>query len=227
MKILGIDTSTKNLSVAILDEDRLLAEFNGRDRLRHSQDLIPRIASLLKSARLALSDLDGFAVSIGPGSFTGLRIGVTTLKGLNLVTGKPIAAVPTLDALAYNISGEYKNICVIVDAKKNKVYACIYTKIDDKIKRETEYLLLPIEELLERIDSPAIFLGDGIGLYKEAISNKLNSAQFAEENLWFPKASIVSKLGIEKLRKDEITGGDELVPMYLYSRECSIRGIDR
>ena len=227
MKVLGIDTSTKNLSVAIVEDSKTLAEFKGRERLRHSQDLIPTIEALLKSEKLKLNELDGFAISIGPGSFTGLRIGVATLKGLNLVTGKPITAVPTLDTIANNISESSQDICVIVDAKKNNVYSCVYYRKNGKIERKSGYLLVTVQELLEKLKAAVIFVGDGIALYKDAILEKINSAQFAKEETWFPKAGIVAALGMEKLEKNEIEDADSLVPMYLYSRECSIRGIDR
>lgn len=227
MKVLGIDTSTRNLSIALRDNDIVLAEFNGKGRLRHSQDLIPEINSILESRGLKLDVLDGFAISIGPGSFTGLRIGTATLKALNLVTNKPILAVPTLDVIANNIKQSECDICVIVDAKKNKVYSCLYKMQDGKIERKTDYLLITIEDLLKLINLPTLFLGDGIHLYKKAILDKINSSKFAQESLWFPKASVVTKLGAEKLKKGEKTDGDKLTPMYLYSRECSIRGVDR
>jgi len=223
MKVLGIDTSTKKLSVAIVEGSQVLAEFEGSGSLRHSQDLIPTIESLLKKTKLTLNDLDGFAISIGPGSFTGLRIGVSTIKALNIVTNKPIAAVPTMDIIAYNIKNNPGDICVIIDAKKNKVYSCIYKHDNEKLVKKTDYLLITPDELLKKISRPTTFIGDGIALYKD----KLLTMRFGEEALWVPKASVVAKLGIEKLKNNETVSGDELVPMYLYSRECSIRGVDR
>jgi len=227
MKVLGVDTSSRSLSVAITEGSKVLAEFNGKANLRHSQDLIPTIENLLKSTGLELGDLDGFALSIGPGSFTGLRIGVSTLKGLGIVTGKVIACVPTMDAVVGNLTEDMPNACVIIDAKKNKIYACIYAVEGGNIKRKSEYLLVTVEELLAKIDFPVTFIGDGIARYKDAILSKNKSAQFVEESKWFPKASVVAKLGTERLRKKEGVTSDELVPMYLYSKECSIRGIDK
>ena len=227
MKVLGIDTSSKNLSVAIVENNKLLAEFNGKVHLRHSQDLIPTIKSLLKTSGFKLEDLDGFALSIGPGSFTGLRIGVSTVKGLSLALPKPIAAVPTLDVIAGNFSADAPNICAVVDAKKNKIYACIYARESGTIKRKSDYLLVTPEELLKNLHNTVVFLGDGIACYRERIVNQVPTARFTEEKLWFPKASVVASLGLEKLSKGETVSGDELVPMYLYSRECSIRGVDK
>ena len=227
MKVLGIETSTKNLSVAVLDGENILAEHNGSSRLRHSADLIPVIDKLLKASKLGLGDLDGFAVSAGPGSFTGLRIGIATLKGLNLTTEKPIIAVGTIDALARNIKKDNCDICAIIDAKKNNVYACLYAKKGGKIERKTDYLLIKPGELLDKISEPTIFVGDGISLYKDMILEKRPDSLFADPRLWQPKASVIAGLGARKLEGNQIEDPDKFVPMYLYSKECSIRGVDR
>ena len=227
MRVLGIDTSTRSLSAAVLDGGKITAEFNGDSRLRHLQDLMPVIDSLLSRSKIDLAALDGFAVSVGPGSFTGLRIGVSAVKGLNLVTGKPIAAVPTLDVLASNIKKGSGAICVIVDAKKNKLYAAIYAVKDGKLEKKSSYLLITLEELLKKINPQTTFTGDGVKIYKEKILSRLPDARFANEKLWIPRASAAAVLGAEMLKANITTSGDELVPMYLYSRECGIRGVEK
>ncbi len=227
MKVLGIETSTKKLGVALIDGENILAEHNGTSRLKHSADLIPVIDKLLKASRLDLGGLDGFAVSAGPGSFTGLRIGAATLKGLNLATKKPIIAVGTMDALAQNIKEDNCSICVTIDAKKTNVYACLYAKKNGKVERKTDYLLIKPGELLEKISEPTIFIGDGISLYKDMILERRPDSLFADSGLWQPKAGVIAGLGARKLEKNQIADPDKFVPMYLYSKECSLRGVDR
>ena len=132
MKILGIDTSTKFLNVALLDGDTIKASFCDKGELRHSSLIIPAIDMVLKKSKLSLKNLDAISLSIGPGSFTGLRIGVTTCKAINLALGIPIVSVATLDAIAYNFTDEKDRLlCPVIDAKKQMVYASFY-----KLSRE-------------------------------------------------------------------------------------------
>ncbi len=155
MRILAIETSTKYLSIAIADEDSILAEYKGDGELRHSQDLIPNIDLLLERINSKLSDIDGFAISIGPGSFTGLRVGVSILKGLNLVTDIPIITVPSLDVIANNAVDVAHDICVIVDAKKQNLYTSLYKKGENSdMIRVWDYLLVSADELMERVQKP-------------------------------------------------------------------------
>lgn len=224
MKVLGIDTSTESLGIAIVEDGKLIVSNDKISAMRHSQDLIPTIKDLLKRASLALGDIDGIAVSIGPGSFTGLRIGVTTAKTLSLVTGKPVAAVPTLDAIARNAYYYPGTICPIMDAKKQLVYAALYKRSKKGLKRTSRHLLISVEELLKKLDTKTLFLGDGIGLYGGIIEKvKKAKAEFAPPWLWLPKAEQVALLGSEKLKRSKKEKPLELVPLYLHSKECNIR----
>lgn len=235
MRILAIETSTKNLGIAIADEDSILAEYKGDSELKHSQDLIPNIDLLLKDLGSDLTDIDAFAISIGPGSFTGLRVGVSALKGLNLVTDIPIITVPTLDVIAYNAINISAPICVIVDAKKNNLYSSLYTVENGDIIRSWDYLLIHADELIKRVQSTEhrtqnkeiLFLGDGIGLYGSLILGGLKGARLADRKYWFPDPKVVAHLARIKFRRKEFQNPESLVPMYMYSRECNIRGVDR
>jgi len=151
MKLLAIDTSTNYLNLAVTDGDRVIAKFHKKADMSHSSLLIPMIDKVLKKARLKLKDIDGFSISIGPGSFTGLRIGVTTVKGLAYAMKKPIVTVPTLDAIADNAKEFAGLVCPVLDAKKNKVYACLYRSDGEKLKRASKYLLLGITDLIKII----------------------------------------------------------------------------
>ncbi len=225
MKILGIDTSTDFLSVAIVSEDSIVLNLDYLSHRRHSSELIPLINEALKRSSLSLKELDGFAVSIGPGSFTGLRIGVSTIKGLALSSKKPVIAVPTLDVIAQNAAYFPDIICPIIDARKDKIYSALYQSKNNRLKRISKYLLIPLDRLMRKIDRRRVlFLGDGIKLYKNSISKVSPKAEFAPSPLWFPRASVVAQKGLEALAKGRQDNPYDLVPMYLYSRECIITG---
>jgi len=223
MNILGVDTSTKKLSVCVLKDDLILANFNSTALQRHSSMLVPVIEKVLKKSKLPLKDIDGFAISIGPGSFTGLRIGVSSIKALSMATGKPIVAVPSLDVLARNATSTRDLICPIVDAKKSNVYACFYRPSKGKLIRLAEYMLSSVHDVAARTQEKTVFLGDGLAVYGDYLKNRLSSfAVFEEERLWYPKAVIVAKLGLEKLKGKEFDDTDRLTPLYLYPKECDI-----
>ncbi|MDO8536109.1 MAG: tRNA (adenosine(37)-N6)-threonylcarbamoyltransferase complex dimerization subunit type 1 TsaB [Candidatus Omnitrophota bacterium] len=217
--MLAIDTSTDYLSLAILKDGSLVAKFHKKADRRHSILLVPTIDKLLKKAGLKIKDIDCFAISVGPGSFTGLRIGVTVAKGLAYALKKKIAAVPTLDVIADNAKSFKGIVCPVLDARKNKVYACIYKSDGKKIKKISRYLLLPLDELLKKISKydKVLFLGDyptgAVGFHRAGGID------------WHPKAEVVAKLGAEYFRNRKFVKPEDLEPMYLYSRECDIKGI--
>jgi tRNA threonylcarbamoyl adenosine modification protein YeaZ len=177
MRVLAIETSSTVLGIAVLDEDGRRIESNYSFELRHASHLIPTINNLLKFSGLKLDDIDAYCVNIGPGSFTGLRIGVSTVKALYAATGKKVVAVPSLDVLAHNIPYTDRTICVIVDAKKEKLYACFYKYMTSTSPHPTpspqrgegrgEGALLigydDLSERLEKIKNGILLTGDGIG----------------------------------------------------------------
>ena len=233
MKLLAIDTSTDYLSLALTRGGKVIAKVHRKLPMMHSTLLVPTIASILRKAGMKLAGLDGFCVSVGPGSFTGLRIGVTTVKGLAYVTGKPIVAVPTLDVIAANARRHVGIICPVLDARKGKVYACIYRSDGEKLRRLSNYLLLPLPELAEKLKAHenVMLMGDMI----ERCSNPCHSNQVRLtwlENMplakifskWHPRAETVARYGIEQFRKGRFVKASALEPMYLYSRECDIKG---
>lgn len=126
MKILGIDSSGLVASAAVVEDDNLLAEYTVNYKKTHSQTLLPMIDEIVRMTELDLNTLDGIAVAAGPGSFTGLRIGSATAKGLGLALGKPLVEIPTLEGLAYNLYGTEKLVCPMMDARRNQVYTGIY-----------------------------------------------------------------------------------------------------
>ncbi len=236
MLVLGVDTSTEFLTVSVINGDKIFADYNAIGRLSHSALLVPMIKKALIKAKKRLKDIGLFAVGTGPGSFTGLRVGVATMRVFSIALNKPIIGVPTLDAIAYNALGSDPNhrslhkegltplICPILDAKKNQVYACIYGIDGDKLIRKSGYLLEPVERLLKRLNGRVIFLGDGIHIYREKLSAKKTlKAEFIDAKSWFPKARVIAKLGLEMSSGGKHDDPYDLEPLYLYARDCNVR----
>ena len=161
MKILGIDTTGQTASAALVEGDKLIAEFTMNYKLTHSQTILPMIADILERTETDKASIDCIACACGPGSFTGLRIGAATAKGFALALDKPIVAVPTLDALAYNVFETNKFICPIMDARRNQVYAAFYMWENGKLIRLTDHMAESIErviEIAEMLEHEVIFL---------------------------------------------------------------------
>lgn len=209
MNILAIDTSSIYLSLAVTKNGKIAGSLHKKAEMAHSSILVPSIDKVLKKAKLKIRNIDVFAISAGPGSFTGLRIGVTTVKGLAYSLKKKIVAVPTLDVIARNAKGFHGIICPVLDARKNKVYSSIYRSRGKIVKRISRFLLLPLEELKKKLDKydKIYFLGDMIG-----------------SKAWHPKAEIVAELALNEIKNKHFVKPEDLEPMYLYSRECDIRG---
>lgn len=182
-KILGIESSSLVASVAILDGDTITAEYTVNHKKTHSQTLLPMLDEIVRMTEQNLEDLDAIAVSGGPGSFTGLRIGSATAKGLGLALEKPLIHVPTLDAMAYNLYGCGERICPIMDARRGQVYTGIYRFEDNTFRTLKEDCAIALEELLEELaaaQEPVVFLGDGVPVGREKIAARLGSlARFA------------------------------------------------
>jgi len=221
MILLAIDTSTDYLSLAILKGGKTLARFHKKADRRHSILLVPMIDKLLKKVKLKVKDVDCFAISVGPGSFTGLRIGVTVVKGLAYALNKKIVAVPTLDVIAYNAVSYKGVVCPVLDARKNKAYACLYRSDGKKLKRLSKYLLLPLADLLKKTSKydKVLFLGD---CYTDAVKKLYNLHCVSVD--YHPRAEVVARLGMEQTRLKKFVKPEDLEPMYIYSRECDITG---
>jgi len=221
MKLLAIETSSPILGVALCDEHGTLAAIEAPEE-RASVNLIPRIQKILKKKRVKLKDVDGFAVSIGPGSFTGLRVGVTAVKGLSYATKKPIVSIATLDAIARNVFVKKDTICVLLDARKGNVYSAIYKNNNGKLKKSSGYMLMPAEKVLKKLKGEVLFIGDAITACGDIIKKKYKKAVFADKKYWYPRASVVGELGIRKFKQKKFSNTKALVPMYLYGRECNV-----
>src|SRR5437867_10893622 len=161
MRVLAVETSTLAGGVALLDGDVLLGQYMLDVRVTHSERLMGAVDRLLGDARWTVRDLHGLAVAVGPGSFTGLRIGLSTVKGLALALGIPVAAVPPLDAMAAALPFAAWPVCPVIDARKGEVYASLYRWTAAGMRRDWDYLALAPEALADRLVEPTILVGDG------------------------------------------------------------------
>lgn len=219
MKLLALDSSGMVASVAIVTEDALLAEYTVNYKKTHSQTLLPMLDEIVRMLELDLSEVDGIAVAAGPGSFTGLRIGSATAKGLGLALNKPIIAVPTLDSLAYNLFGTNKLICPLMDAKRNQVYTGLYEFRGNQFNILKAQTAVAVEEMIEEINllgREVIYLGDGTSVYKEILQEKTRFGyQFAPIHLNRQRAGAVGALGIQYYLNNKIETAEQHEPVYL------------
>jgi len=228
MKILAIEAATGLGGVALIEDDAIRAECRIDMTMSHAERLMVMVDRVLNDAGLGLDDLDGLAVSIGPGSFTGLRVAVSTVKGL--VTGKPIpvAAVPTLEAMAWTIPAGDHSICPMIDAKKLEVYAALFScREDGTLIRVMEDQVVTPEALCERLRGPSspptVFLGDGATKYREVLEKQLGRrAVFMPAPLSRPLPSMVAWLGLRQLLRGEAAEARALVPVYIRRSEAEL-----
>ncbi|GAA0717498.1 tRNA (adenosine(37)-N6)-threonylcarbamoyltransferase complex dimerization subunit type 1 TsaB [Clostridium malenominatum] len=217
MKILSLDSATESATCAILEDDKLLGEVVFNYTKQHSIVLMNIIDYLLTNLNLKLSDLDGFAVSKGPGSFTGLRIGAATIKGLSAGSNKPFVSVSTLDSLAFNMAYTDGIICPVLDALRDNVYTSIYKFNGEKLERLIDYSAISIEELigiLNSYDEKITFVGE-IEKFKEKLKTSVNDSYFAPNFLNVAKASSLGKLGMELIKSEHWEDINTFAPIYL------------
>lgn len=231
MRVLAIDSSGLTATVAVVEETQTVAEYTINYKKTHSQTLLPMIDEVVKMTELDLGTINAIAVAGGPGSFTGLRIGSATAKGLGLALNKPLIHVPTVDGLAYNVFGCEDIICPIMDARRNQVYTGIYTFSKKAGEKEGTNLVEPvfqvikmqmavsIEELAERLNRyrrPVVFLGDGVPVYENVLAEKLTVPySFAPAYMNRQRAAVVGTLAIQYYKSGKFETAEEHRPDYL------------
>ena len=218
MKILALDTSTMLATCAVLDENRVLGEYSLNQEETHSEKLVPMVKEVLDSLGLKVSDIDLYGVATGPGSFTGLRIGVATIKAFAHLFDKPVVGISTLEALAFNLP--YNEVVVpMIDARRDRVYTGIYTWEDGKIKTIMEPDVLDIYDLLEKLDESyekVLVNGDGSLLHREKIKERLKEkVDFSTIGQNFCRATSIGELALIKYKEGQINDYYTLVPEYL------------
>ena len=218
MNILSVDSSTSVATVALLNENGILGEYTLNYKKQHSVLLLPMIDRLLNDNNLNMKDMDGFVVSKGPGSFTGLRIGLATIKGMCFGTNKPFVSVSNLDGLAYNVINFNGVICPVMDALRGNVYTALYKNINGNLTKLTDYLIISLDELsslLKEYDEPVLFIGDGTIKYKVELKNLKKEVVFPPLHLNYTRASSLGELGLYKLLNGEREDINNSTPLYL------------
>ncbi len=220
MKIIGIESASLVASVAVLDEETVIAEYTVNYKKTHSQTLLPMLDEIVRMTEQKLEEIDAIAVAGGPGSFTGLRIGAATAKGLGLALKKPLVSVPTLDAMAYSLFGSRDTICPIMDAKRGQVYTGLYSFDEEnhlQVIRPSE--AADIRDILEEarfLGKKVIFLGDGVPVFRKVILETLGEqAVFAPPHVSRQRAAAVAALGLELYRQGKTETAAEHRPEYL------------
>lgn len=219
MKILGLDSSGIVASVAIVEDDVLIAEYTVNYKKTHSQTLLPMLDEIAKMTELDLNSIDAIAVAAGPGSFTGLRIGSATAKGLGLALKKPLIAIPTVEGLAYNLYDIPGLICPIMDARRKQVYTGIYRFTDHQLKVVEDQMAVSMETVIEKLNQygeAVTFLGDGVPVFHEFIAEKMTVPySFAPAHVNKQRAAAVAALGEIYYPQGKTETAMEHVPDYL------------
>lgn len=200
MKILAVDTSTSAATAAIMEEGRLISEYILNINRAHSQKIMDIIDGLFKQSGIKPSEIDLYACSSGPGSFTGLRIGAAIIKGMAQTFGKPIVGVPTLDALAYNLYNCTGLVCPMLDAQRGMVYSALYSWKNGSLMKLEDLRVITIEDLLSRIKDkalPVTFLGDGLLLFEEKLKAGLGECYTAPSDSLLPRASSCARIAMQ------------------------------
>ena len=222
MRILAVETSTMAGSAALLDGDRIVGQSMLNIALTHSERLMAMVDRLLQDCEWQVESLEGVAVSIGPGSFTGLRVGIATIKGLALALSLPVAPVPTLDALASNVPFADAEVCPILDARKAEVYLSRYRSTTGRVERVWDYLALSPRDAAERLTPPVIVLGDGVAACLPFLSHHGAAVRVAPPAQSVPSAAAVGQIGHAMLSSGDGVAADGLTPMYLRPSEAEL-----
>ncbi len=223
MKVLAIDSSGLVATVAVVEDNELLAEYTTNYKKTHSQTLLPMLEHVKEMIDLDLNTVDYLAVAAGPGSFTGLRIGSATVKGLGLALNKPVVEVPTLEGLAYNLCGTSHLVCPLMDARRNQVYTGIYEFETDEhtwqMKTVKEQCAVDVAEIIEvcnALGRSVIFLGDGVPVYEGKIAEFCQVPySFAPAGMNRQRAAAVATLAVKYAKEGKVVSAAEHAPEYL------------
>jgi tRNA threonylcarbamoyladenosine biosynthesis protein TsaB len=230
--IIAIETSTTFGSVAAVDEGKLLAEECMYVPQGHCESILPMLCGMLSGARIELSSTDAFAVSLGPGSFTALRIGLSTAKALSFSSGKPLVGVGTLDAIAYNVAGLCPYVCPIIDAKRGEVFYSLYRDRVGQLEKLMEYAADRPEKVAPELfsllaragEGNVAFLGDGVGLCRKFIETTVGERSlFPPYHLGIPRASSLGMLALKLLKQGRVEDAEKVEPIYVRRSDAELR----
>lgn len=218
MRIFAVDTSARSASAALVENGVIKGEYFINTMLTHSETLMPIVDLLFKSVRVEPKDVDCFAVNCGPGSFTGLRIGIAAIKGMTFALEKPCIAVSTLESMAYNLIGENAVVCAVMDARCSQVYNALFDVSGGEPVRLCHDRALQIDELeneLRSIGKRIVLVGDGAKLCYDRLSQELSNVELANENVRYQRASSTAFAAERLFEKGELLTSTQLMPKYL------------
>ncbi len=228
MIVLAVDTASKSSSVAILDGQSLVAETTLVRSETHSRHLMDMIDGVMRLAAIRPAQMDFFSVTVGPGSFTGLRIGISAIKGLAVACAKPVVGISTLDALAEPFSNGNGIICPMLDARRGEVYFSRYRVQGGRLNKEIDEQALPPSAVLAGIHDPCLFIGDGAQAYRREIIAALGDrAAFGTSDQNTVRAAVVGLLAIRRFEQDSVSDPARLIPSYIRKSDAekhSVRG---
>ena len=222
MKILGIDTTTKRLCLGLYVDGKFY-EYSLQVGRSLSALLVPVIQRVICAVRLKIADIDYFACGLGPGSFTGMRIGLATIKGLSVVKNKPVIGISTLDILAKNAQVKDRLIVTALDARRSLIYCSSYKYEQGSLKRKSAYSLLSLDELVKKFPRKAVVLGDAVALYGDALLTRIKNATVLDKDYWSPQAHNLMELAVAKIKAKQFSSVLTVKPIYLYPKECQIK----
>jgi tRNA threonylcarbamoyladenosine biosynthesis protein TsaB len=229
MYFVSFETSSKIFSLAVNKDGKVLRYRNLKAAMVLEDSILPALDKVLVSAGIRFSQIDGFAIALGPGSFTSLRVGLATVKAFAMGTGKPVVGIPTLDIIARGVDpGDCDEICVINDARRDKVYACFYGPRG----RKSDYLLCALDDVLKKAHGRTLFVGDALRLYRKDIEGAYQKyaagkkspckCLFADEKWWYPQSRQMAALAYERFQDKKYDDAAGLQPMYLYPQDCQV-----
>jgi tRNA threonylcarbamoyladenosine biosynthesis protein TsaB len=229
IKVLGIDTTTRMGSVALLEEDTILGEYILFTKKGHSIKLLALIHQLLTESQQNLDDIDLVGVSAGPGSFTGLRVGISTAQGLAFSLGKHLIGVPTLEVMAFQATWYKGNICPMIDSRKQQVYTCLFKSSGNgPPKRMTQETVIEPEKWLSTIKEPTVFLGDGVQLYQEIIKEMMPPGSLIlPPAMGISRASTVAQLALQYQLCNKCSDLESISPLYVRPPDAELSAQDR
>lgn len=224
MKLMAFETSAHTASIAVVTLDGVLGEITLNTGRTHSEKLMPAMEALLAQLDLRLCDIQGLVVASGPGSFTGIRIGVATVKGLAHGAGLPVTPISTLEGLAWNLAGFGGRVCPIMDARRDQVYTALFDCVQELPQRLMEDCALSIDALAERLKEqgePIWFVGDGIPRFREVLEEKMGQlAHFPMKHLWYQRAASLGMAALAGQEHNESCSYQEAQPQYLRKTEA-------
>ena len=222
MKILGIDTTTKRLCLGLYVDGKFY-EYSLEVGRSLSELLVPTIQRVISTLGIKITEIDYFACGLGPGSFTGMRIGLATIKGLSVVKNKPVIGISTLDILAKNVPLKDRLIVTALDARRELIYCSSYKYEQGNLKRKSAYALLSLDELVKKFPSKVVILGDAVGLYADALLTRIKNATVLDKDYWSPQAHNLISLALAKIKAKQFSSSLTVKPIYLYPKECQIK----